>query len=74
MASSLTNLISMGLAGWIAGVVGLRETFVLAGAIVLVAGITMGWMLKDDKNIHSVQENNQQERGRVQTQEVLAGD
>jgi len=74
MASSLTNLISMGLAGWIAGVVGLRETFVLAGAIVLIAGLAMGWMLKADKRIHADQEKNQQERGRVQLQEVLAGD
>jgi len=74
MASSLTNLISMGLAGWIAGAVGLRETFVLAGAIVLIAGIAMGWMLKAAKNIHSVQENNQQARCSVQTQEMLAGD
>ncbi len=74
MASSLTNLISMGLAGWIAGVVGLRETFVLAGTIVLIAGIAMGWMLKSYKSIHSEQEINQQERGSVQMQEVLAGD
>jgi DHA3 family macrolide efflux protein-like MFS transporter len=74
MASSLTNLISMGLAGWIAGVVGLRETFVLAGAIVLIAGIVMGWILKAEKSVHSDQEVTQQERGSVQIQEVLAGD
>jgi MFS family permease len=74
MASSITNLISMGLAGWIAGAIGFRETFVLAGTIILIAGIVMGWMLRADKSIYSDHEINQQEQERVSLQEVLAGD
>ena len=68
MASSLTNLLSMGLAGWIAGMLGLRETFVLAGGIILIAGVAMGRMLQAD------QEAYQQVQPGAQVQEVLAGE
>ena len=74
MASSLTNLASMGLAGWIAGVNGLRETFVLAGVIVLIAGIVMGWMLKVDINKSPSQEKYRHAYENTQVREVLAGD
>jgi MFS family permease len=46
MATSITNLVSMGAAGWLSTLVGLRETFLLGGAIVLLGGLAMGWMLR----------------------------
>ncbi len=46
MATSITNLVSMGAAGWLSALVGLRETFLLGGAIVLLGGLAMGWMLR----------------------------
>ncbi len=74
MASSLTNLLSMGLAGWIAGVLGLRETFVLAGVIILLAGVAMGWMLQTNQVANPNRDTDQQALGVSQMQEVLAGD
>jgi predicted MFS family arabinose efflux permease len=74
MASSLTNLLSMGLAGWIAGILGLRETFVLAGAIILIAGVAMGWMLQTDQTANGDRDTYQQAQSGAQIQEVLAGE
>lgn len=74
MASSLTNLLSMGLAGWVAGILGLRDTFVLAGAIILIAGIAMGWMLQADQTANGDRDTYQQAQGGAQIQEVLAGE
>jgi hypothetical protein len=47
---------------------GLRETFVLAGGIILIAGVAMGRMLQAD------QEAYQQVQPGAQVQEVLAGE
>jgi DHA3 family macrolide efflux protein-like MFS transporter len=46
MAISLTNLISMGAAGWLGDLLGLRETFMLGGLLCLIGGLAMGWMLR----------------------------
>jgi predicted MFS family arabinose efflux permease len=46
MATSLTNLISMGAAGWLGDLLGLRETFMLGGLLCLMGGLSMGWMLR----------------------------
>jgi MFS family permease len=46
MAISLTNLISMGAAGWLGDLIGLRETFLLGGLMCLMGGLAMGWMLR----------------------------
>jgi DHA3 family macrolide efflux protein-like MFS transporter len=46
MAISLTNLISMGAAGWLGDLLGLRETFMLGGLLCLMGGVAMGWMLR----------------------------
>lgn len=45
MAISLTNLISMGAAGWLGDLLGLRETFMLGGLLCLMGGLAMGWLL-----------------------------
>jgi MFS family permease len=46
MATSLTNLISMGAAGWLGDLLGIRETLMLGGLMCLMGGLTMGWMLR----------------------------
>lgn len=46
MATSLTNLISMGAAGWLGDLLGLQETLMLGGLMCLLGGLTMGWMLR----------------------------
>lgn len=53
MAISLTNLISMGAAGWLGGVLGLRETFVLAGVLIFIGGLGMGTILKGDQAVQA---------------------
>jgi MFS transporter, DHA3 family, macrolide efflux protein len=45
MAVSCANLTSMGAAGWVAGHLGLRETFVTAGAIMLAGGVLLAALL-----------------------------
>jgi MFS family permease len=49
MAITLTNLISMGAAGWLGSLIGLRETFLLGGALIIVGGLAMGWILRKEE-------------------------
>ncbi len=46
MAITLANLTSMGAAGWLGGLLGLREVFLLAGGLTLAGGLAMGWALR----------------------------
>jgi predicted MFS family arabinose efflux permease len=46
MTVTLANLISMGAAGWLGELIGIRQTFVFGGAMMLLGGVAMGWMLK----------------------------
>jgi predicted MFS family arabinose efflux permease len=43
---SLTNLISMGAAGWLGNLLGLRQAFVFGGLMLILGGLAMGWLLK----------------------------
>ncbi|MGD2252014.1 MAG: MFS transporter [Anaerolineales bacterium] len=43
---SLTNLISMGAAGWLGNLLGLRQAFVFGGLMLILGGVAMGWLLK----------------------------
>ncbi len=45
MAVTLCQLLSMAGAGWMAGLIGIRETFGLAGALVMAGGLAMAWRL-----------------------------
>jgi MFS family permease len=46
MTVTLANLISMGAAGWMGDLIGIRQTFVLSGVMLLLGGLSMVWMLK----------------------------
>lgn len=46
MTVTLANLISMGAAGWLGELIGIRQTFVFGGVMLLLGGVAMGWMLK----------------------------
>jgi MFS family permease len=46
MTVTLANLISMGAAGWMGDLIGIRQTFVFSGVLLLVGGLSMAWMLK----------------------------
>jgi len=46
VATSVTNLLSMGVAGWLGDLIGLRQAFYLSGAMVFLGGLAMGWILK----------------------------
>jgi predicted MFS family arabinose efflux permease len=46
MTVTLANLISMGAAGWMGDLIGIRQTFVLSGVMLLLGGLSMAWMLK----------------------------
>ncbi len=49
MTVTLANLISMGAAAWLADQIGLRQTFMFGGAMLLLGGLAMLWMLRGIK-------------------------
>lgn len=49
MTTTLANLISMGAAGWMGDMIGIRQTFVLSGVLLLLGGLSMAWILKGIK-------------------------
>ena len=49
MTVTLANLISMGAAAWLADQIGLRQTFMFAGVMLLLGGLAMVWMLRGIK-------------------------
>jgi predicted MFS family arabinose efflux permease len=51
MAISLANLFSMGVAGWMGDLIGLRETFVISGIMLVLGGLAMGWILRLEQEI-----------------------
>jgi len=50
MAITVANLFSMGVAGWLGDLIGLRETFILSGAMLMLGGLAMGWILKKEQS------------------------
>lgn len=46
MAIALTNVVSMGAAGWLGSVIGMRPAFVFGGALVLTGGAAMWLVLR----------------------------
>jgi MFS family permease len=48
-ASSVATLVSMGAAGWVANAVGIRETYMLGGALVLLGTAAMGFLVSGEK-------------------------
>jgi DHA3 family macrolide efflux protein-like MFS transporter len=50
MAISLANLISMGVAGWLGDLIGLRETFIISGLMLMIGGLAMGWILRTEQS------------------------
>ncbi len=54
MAISLTNVISMGAAGWLGDALGVRQTFVLGGVLLMVGGLVMGWLLRNERSAQVV--------------------
>jgi DHA3 family macrolide efflux protein-like MFS transporter len=55
MAISVANLFSMGVAGWLGDLIGLRETFILSGAMLMLGGLAMGWILRKEQSVSEVQ-------------------
>jgi DHA3 family macrolide efflux protein-like MFS transporter len=55
MAISVANLFSMGVAGWLGDLIGLRETFILSGLMLMLGGLAMGWILRKEQPIPEVQ-------------------
>jgi DHA3 family macrolide efflux protein-like MFS transporter len=49
MATSVSNLFSMGIAGWLGDLIGLRETFVVSGIMLILGGLAMGWLLHKEQ-------------------------
>jgi MFS family permease len=49
MAISLANLFSMGVAGWMGDLIGLRETFIISGIMLVLGGLAMGWILRAEQ-------------------------
>jgi DHA3 family macrolide efflux protein-like MFS transporter len=49
MAISVANLFSMGVAGWLGDLIGLRETFILSGVMLMIGGLAMGWILRKEQ-------------------------
>jgi DHA3 family macrolide efflux protein-like MFS transporter len=49
MAISVANLFSMGVAGWLGDLIGLRETFILSGVMLILGGLAMGWILRREQ-------------------------
>jgi DHA3 family macrolide efflux protein-like MFS transporter len=49
MAISVANLFSMGVAGWMGDLIGLRETFILSGVMLMLGGLAMGWILRKEQ-------------------------
>ncbi len=49
MAISVANLFSMGVAGWLGDIIGLRETFILSGLMLILGGLAMGWILRKEQ-------------------------
>jgi DHA3 family macrolide efflux protein-like MFS transporter len=49
MAISVANLFSMGVAGWLGDLIGLRETFILSGVMLMLGGLAMGWILRKEQ-------------------------
>jgi DHA3 family macrolide efflux protein-like MFS transporter len=54
MAISVANLFSMGVAGWLGDLMGLRETFILSGVMLMLGGLAMGWILRKEQSIPDV--------------------
>jgi DHA3 family macrolide efflux protein-like MFS transporter len=50
MAITMTNLLSMGVAGWLGDLIGLRETFILSGVMLMLGGLAMGWILRKEQS------------------------
>jgi predicted MFS family arabinose efflux permease len=50
MAISVANLFSMGVAGWMGDLIGLRETFIISGIMLVLGGLAMGWILRAEKD------------------------
>jgi DHA3 family macrolide efflux protein-like MFS transporter len=46
MTVTLANLISMGAAGWLGDLIGIPQTFIFSGVMLLLGGVTMAWLLK----------------------------
>jgi len=51
MAISIANLFSMGVAGWMGDLIGLRETFILSGIMLSLGGLAMGAILRKEQDI-----------------------
>ncbi|OGO16418.1 MAG: hypothetical protein A2Z14_08845 [Chloroflexi bacterium RBG_16_48_8] len=49
MAISVANLFSMGVASWMGDLIGLRETFILSGVMLILGGLAMGWILRKEQ-------------------------
>ena len=50
MAISVANLFSMGVAGWMGDLIGLRETFMISGIMLVLGGLAMGWILRGEQD------------------------
>ena len=46
VAISVTNLLSMGAAGWLGDLIGLRQAFFISGVMVFLGGMAMAWILR----------------------------
>jgi predicted MFS family arabinose efflux permease len=53
MTTTVANLVSMGVAGWVADLMGLRETFYLSGALLLLGALAMGGLLRGEMAVPS---------------------
>jgi DHA3 family macrolide efflux protein-like MFS transporter len=53
MAISVANLVSMGVAGWLGDLIGLRETFILSGLMLMLGGLAMGVILRKEQSLPS---------------------
>jgi len=50
MAISVASLLSMGAAGWMGDLIGLRETFMISGIMLVLGGLAMGWILRGEQD------------------------